>query len=332
MKVLVTGGGGFLGSGIVRRLLQRGDHVRSLTRRHYPALANLQVEQIRGDIADAAVVKKAAAGCDLVFHVAAKAGVWGKSDDYEQANVVGTENVIRACRDQGIAKLVYTSSPSVVFDGYDQEGIDETEPYPDKYLAHYPRTKAIAERSVRDANGPGLATVSLRPHLIWGPGDNHLVPRIISRAKAGKLKLVGRTPKRVDSVYIDDAVNAHMLAADRLCPDSDIAGQVYFITQGEPIFMPDLINKILAAGKQRPVSRTVSAAVAYAAGALLEAAFSITRRESEPIMTRFLARQLSTAHWFDLRAARRDLGYEPKVSIDDGMSRLADWLAQRSAG
>lgn len=329
MKVLVTGGGGFLGSGIVRKLVSRGDSVVTLNRRHYAALDNLPVEQVRGDVADFEVVRSAAEGCELVFHVAAKAGIWGRLLDYELANVTGTKNIIRACRDHGIEKLVYTSSPSVVFAGFDQEGVDETEPYPDKYLAHYPRTKAWAEQLVRRANGHRLATVSLRPHLIWGPGDNHLVPRIIARARAGKLKLVGRTPKRVDSVYIDDAVDAHLLAAEKLSMDSDIAGQVYFITQGEPILMPELINKILAAAKERPVSRTVPAGVAYAAGLFLETVFALTGRNDEPIMTRFLARQLSTAHWFDLRAARRDLGYEPKIGIDEGMSRLAAWLAER---
>ena len=331
MKALVTGGGGFLGSAIIRKLLDRGDHVLSLSRRYYASLEALRVEQVRGDVADAKVVRKAADGCDIVFHVAAKAGIWGRADDYERTNVSGTENVIQACLALGIERLVYTSSPSVVFAGVDQEGVDESEPYPDHYLAHYPRTKAAAERRVRDANGDRLATVTLRPHLIWGPGDNHLVPRIIARARAGKLKLVGKTPKRVDSVYIDDAADAHLLAADRLETGTDIAGQVYFITEGEPVYMSELINKILAAAKLRPVTRTVPAGIAYAAGTILETAYRLTGRDSEPIMTRFLARQLSTAHWFDLRAARRDLGYEPKVTIDEGMRRLGDWLAKRQA-
>src|SRR5262245_54910957 len=181
MRALVTGGGGFLGGAVVRRLVARGDAVRSLSRGAYPALATLGVEQCQADLADAGAVRRAAQGCDVVFHVAAKAGLAGRFADYHAANVLGTQNVLAACRACGVRALVFTSSPSVVFDGTDMEGVDESAPYPLHYHAHYPATKAQAERLVLAANGPELATVALRPHLIWGPGDNHLVPRVLAR-------------------------------------------------------------------------------------------------------------------------------------------------------
>src|SRR5947199_598803 len=201
MKALVTGGGGFLGSAIVRRLRARGDEVRSFSRGDYPELRNLGVETIQGDLADPEAVTSAAQGCDIVFHVAAKAGIWGPYQEYYRANVLGTQNVIAACRRWHINRLVYTSSPSVVFNGQDMEGVDESTPYPQHFEASYPETKAQAEKLVLEANSDDLATVALRPHLIWGPGDQHLVPRIIARAKIGALRRIGRRPLLVDSIY-----------------------------------------------------------------------------------------------------------------------------------
>ncbi len=323
MNALVTGGGGFLGAAIVRRLAARGDRVRSLSRGRYPELDALGVEQIRGDVADAGAVDAAVLGCDAVFHVAAKAGIWGRYADYHRANVVGTQNVLDACRKLGVRRLIYTSSPSVVFDGRDMEGVDESTPYPTHYEAAYPRTKAEAERRVLAANGPDLATVALRPHLIWGPGDNHLIPRILERGGAGRLRRIGRANKLVDSTYIDNAADAHLLAADRLSPESPVAGRAYFITNGVPTPIWDLVNRILATGGVGPVTRTVPAWLAYTAGGLLEAAYMMLGRRDEPPMTRFVVRELTTAHWFNIAAARRDLGYEPKVSIAEGLKRLA---------
>jgi nucleoside-diphosphate-sugar epimerase len=326
MKALVTGGGGFLGSAIVQRLVPRGDTVHSFSRGDYPELRALGVQLFQGDLTDAEALARAADGCDIVFHVAAKAGIWGPYDKYHRANVIGTENVLAACWRCGIQRLVYTSSPSVVFNGRDMEGVDESTPYPGHYHAHYPKTKALAEQIVLQANGPTLATVSLRPHLIWGPGDNHLIPRIIARASSGRLRRIGRYSKLVDTVYIDNAANAHLLAADHLTPGSPIAGKAYFISQGEPLPLWDLINRILDAAGLPPVTRSVPVSVAYALGALCEAAYSALRKQSEPPMTRFLAKELSTAHWFDIAAARRDLGYQPAVSVDEGLRRLREWF------
>jgi len=326
MLALVTGGGGFLGGAIVRLLMRRGIRVRSLARGQYTQLDTLGVEQIKGDIGDLNSVHLACNACEVVFHVAARAGLAGRWRDYHAANVVGTQNILDACRKHRISRLVYTSSPSVVFDGRDMEGVDESVPYPAHYEAHYPRSKALAERAVLAANGPTFATVSLRPHLIWGPGDNHLVPRILARGRSGRLRRIGRGNKLIDSVYIDNAAEAHLLAMDRLAPGSPVAGKPYFISNGEPLPTWDLVNRILAAGGVPPVTRSVPAGVAWLAGAVCEMLYGVLWPDREPPMTRFLARELATAHWFDLSAARRDLGYEPRVSIDEGMRRLAESL------
>jgi nucleoside-diphosphate-sugar epimerase len=328
VKALVTGGGGFLGGAIVRRLVERGDSVRSLARGDYPDLRALSVETIRGDVADRDDVFRAVEGVDVVFHVAAKAGFWGPREEFVRANVVGTQNVVDACRSRGVGRLVFTSSPSVVHGGGDLEGVDESLPYPDHYDAPYPETKAEAERIVLGKNEPNFSTVALRPHLIWGPGDNHLIPRIVARARAGRLRRIGRQTNLVDSTYIDNAATSHLLAADRLAPGSPLAGRAYFISQGDPWPLWMLIDGILRAAGLQPVSRTVSPTVARVAGAVLETAHRALRLPGEPMMTRFLVQQLSTSHWYNIEAARRDLGYKPTVSIDEGLRRLGRWFAE----
>ena len=330
---LVTGGGGFVGSALIKLLLARGWHVRSLARHDYPNLRKLGVQTIQGDITFASAVTDAVRGCDAVFHTAAKAGVWGPAAEYEAINVNGTRHVVDACRELAVPRLIFTSSPSVVFANVDQPNIDETAPYPadHEYLAHYPRTKAAAERLVLEANDNELRTIALRPHLIWGPGDHHLVPRIVSRAKAGKLRLIvdpknPSTSPLVDSTYIDNVALAHVLAAETLADDSRAArcaGRPYFITNNEPLPINDLISRIVAAGGAPPVTRTISPAAAYRAGMICEGVYKLFGKKSEPPMTRFVAKQLTTAHYFDITAARRDLNYEPIVSNDEGMRRLA---------
>ncbi len=322
MKVLVTGGGGFLGKGIVKALLEKGDDVRSLARGRYESLNKLGVEQIQGDIGDPDAVLKAMKGCEQVFHVAARAGVWGPYGAYYHANVLGTDNVINACRKMNVAKLIYTSSPSVVFNNRDQENVDESMPYPSSFLSHYPKTKAIAERLANQANSSDLATVSLRPHLIWGPGDNHLLPRIVAQAKAGKLRLVGGGNNLVDTVYIDNAVDAHILASDLLEIGSPISGKNYFITNGEPMSMQNLINSLLDCSGLPPARRRIPEPIAYGAGVVLESVYTLFGLKNEPRITRFVAKQLMTSHWFDISAARRDLGYQPKISMAEGFRRL----------
>lgn len=324
MKVFVTGGGGFLGKEIVRQLLQRGDRVISYSRAAYPELAALGAEHRQGDLSDRAALSVALADCEAVIHVAAKAGIWGPPAAYYATNVIGTENVLAACRLQGIGRLVYTSSPSVVHPGHGGvEGADESLPYPTRYLAEYPRTKAIAERMVLQANSPDLATVSLRPHLIWGPGDPHFVPRLVARARAGRLRLLGQQDPLVDTVYVDNAAEAHLLALDRLGAGQAPAGKAYFITQDAPVTISQFLNGIVTAAGLPPVTRRLPVGLAMLAGGVLEGLYRGLHLPGEPQMTRFLAHQLSTPHWFDIRAAKRDLAYLPRIDFDEGMRRLA---------
>ncbi len=327
-KVLVTGGGGFLGGAIVRLLQKRGDNVRSFSRRAYAELEALGVEQIQGDISDQHAVMQAVKGMDLVFHVAAKPGLWGDYSEYYQTNVTGTRNVISACFKHRVARLVYTSSPSVVFNGTDMEGIDESAPYPAGFHAHYPETKALAEQLVVAAARNDLLTIILRPHLIWGPRDNHLVPRIIKRAK--RLVRVGNGRNLVDTIFIDNAAEAHVAAADRLEINPGLSGKIYFISQDEPIPAWDIINGILKAAGLEPVERSMPHKMAWLIGALLECIYKIFNLKGEPQMTRFLADELATAHWFDISAAKKDLGYAPRISTAEGLRRLEHWLKRRS--
>jgi nucleoside-diphosphate-sugar epimerase len=333
VKALVTGGGGFLGGAIVRQLVARGAKVRAFSRRDYPALQALGVEQRMGDLADARAVAAAAEGCDIVFHAAAKAGIWGLYEEYHRANVTGTENIIAACRKCGIKRLVHTSSPSVVFDGEDMEGVDESVPYAGHFEANYPKTKALAEQLVRGAAGRELATVCLRPHLIWGPGDNHLLPRLVARAKTGQLRRIGRRRTMIDTVYVDNAAEAHLLAADRLSPGGPISGRAYFISQGEPKETWEMINLLLEAAGAPPVEKSIPRPAALALAWCFETVHRLSRNPGEPRLTRFVVNELCTAHWFDIGAARRELGYAPSVSIAEGLRRLKiHWQGANSRG
>jgi len=322
MTILVTGGGGFLGGAIVRKLRQQGHEVRSYSRHYYSHLAALEVEQYCGDLTDLNLLQKAMQGCELVYHVAAKAGIWGDYDLYYQANVVGTEQVITACHNCGVTRLVYTSSPSVVFNGESMEGADESLPYPDHYDTAYPETKALAEQKVIAANDDRLATVSLRPHLIWGPGDNHLTPRIIDGGRRGRLRRIGHEDHRVDCIFIDNAADAHILAGQKLSIGSPISGKCYFISQDDPRYLWDIVNAILATQDIAPVTKKLPKQLAYMLGDLCEWTYRVLRIKQEPPLTRFVAKELSTAHWFSMEAAKNDLDYHPEITIEDGLTQL----------
>jgi nucleoside-diphosphate-sugar epimerase len=337
MHALVTGAGGFLGRYIVEALVARGDRVRGLARGAYPELTAIGVELVRGDLADKQTVVEACRDVDCVFHVASRVGIWGPRHDYYLANVVGTENVIDACRRQGVGRLVFTSSPSVTFDGRDQVGVDESAPYPREWLAHYPHSKALAEQAVLAANGDTLATCALRPHLVWGPRDHHLTSRLVERARTVRLRRVGEGANLVDMIYVENAAEAHLLAADALAMGTDSpraearspAGKAYFLSQGEPVNCWGWIDEILALVDLPPVRQTMSLAAARRVGLACEAIWTVGRLRGEPPMTRFLASQLATSHWFDISAARRDFGYQPRISTEEGMRRLGEWLRTR---
>lgn len=336
MNTLVTGGGGFLGRAIVERLVARGDRVRTFSRRSYNALDRLGVEQLPGDLRDVDAVVRACAGIDCVFHAAAQPGIGVFSTPYYAVNYQGTLHIIDACRQGGVPRLIYTSSPSAVFAGVDQCGIDESAPlalaWLQRHRAYYSHSKGLAEQAVLAANGRDLRTCALRPHLIWGPHDPHLVPRLIARARQGRLRRIGEGDNRVDATYVDNAAEAHLLAADALSGDARGAGKAYFISQGEPVACWEWINELLALAHIAPVRKSLSLAAAWRIGGALEGVYRALRLRGEPPMTRFLAAQLARSHWFDISAARRDLGYAPRVTTAQGMERLGTWLRSPGPG
>lgn len=328
MNALVTGAGGFLGLYIVEQLLARGDKVRALCRGSYPELDALGVETVRADLRDRESTAAACRGVDVVFHAAAVAGIAIDWRRYYGTNTLGTRHVVEGCRRHGVGRLIFTSSPSVTFDAADQRGVDESVPYPQRWLCHYPHTKALAEQHVLAANGrDGLLTCALRPHLIWGPRDRHLVPRLLARARSGRLRRIGDGSNLIDQVYVANAAAAHLQAADALKDGSPVSGRAYFISQGEPVNCWRWIDQILALAGLPPVRKSISLPAAWRIGAVFETAYKLLRLKSEPPMTRFLAAQLATSHYFDLTRARQDFGYQPKVSTAEGMRRLAAEVA-----
>jgi 2-alkyl-3-oxoalkanoate reductase len=325
MRLLVTGGGGFLGQALCRGLVERGHDVTSFNRGRYDALDVIGVRQVAGDLADRKAVIAACAGMDAVFHNAAKAGAWGSYDDYHRANVMGTGNVLAGCREHGVSRLVYTSTPSVTHRATRpvENGTADNVPYGDDFKAPYASTKAIAEKIVLAANDETLATVALRPRLIWGPGDNQLLPRLVERARAGRLRFVGGGHNVIDTTYIDNAAQAHFDAFERLAIGATCAGRAYFISNGDPRPLREIVNALLRAAGAPEVTGSVPFPVAYAAGAACEWLWLLLRLDGEPPMTRFLAEQLGTTHWYDMGPAERDFGYRPPVSTEEGLRRLA---------
>lgn len=319
--ILVTGAGGFVGLALARMLVARGDRVRHFSRRPYKALADLGVDQTIGELDNTDALARAMQGCDSVAHVAARAGVWGTLGDFWRPNVVGTRSVISACQQTGVCRLVVTSSPSVVFHAGGHEGADESLPYPTRHGSIYSRTKAIAEREALAANSPNLAVTALRPHLVWGPGDPHLLPRLYARARAGRLVRLGQGGV-VDTTCVANAAHAHLLALDAVAPGAACAGKAYFIANDEPMPLWELIDRLLAAEGLPPVARTVPVSLARTIATVAECFWACFPLPGEPPTTRFVVEELSASHWYSLAAARRDLGYRPVVSLAQGLAEL----------
>ena len=336
-SVLVTGGGGFLGFYTVKKHVERGDKVRVMGRGTYPELEKLGVEVIRGDIRNIEDVERASRGVELIQHVAAIPGIWGKKEDFYSINYNGTLNIIAICRKLGIDRLIYTSSPSVIHRKEPISGLSENElDYPIGYNAHYPASKAMAEREVLKANGTPieggkiLKTIALRPHLIWGPGDKNLIPRIIKKGRAGKLRIIGDGENRVDVVYIENAAMAQLIAADRLKDRWEtVGGKPYFITQQEPVKLWEFMNRILELSGVPPIVGKIPFSIAYLVGWAFEVAYGIMGRYDEPPMTRFLAEQLGHDHYFNPKLAREELGYMAEISTEEGLKRLGEYIADK---
>lgn len=328
--VFITGASGFIGGKLAARLLAQGRKVRVLARRPLPGLEKLGADIIPGDLENAAALRQGCTGAATVFHVAGRVGVWGPEADFIRVNGQGTFNVVFACREAGVRRLVYTSSPSVVYNGKDLAGVNESAPLCTAAPCAYPTSKAAAEKIVAGANGPALTTVSLRPHLVWGPGDQNVVPRVLALAKKGRLKIIGSGQNKVDVTHITNVVDAHLLA--ETAPAATVGGKAYFITNGEPVVLWDWINQLLRGVGAPEITKHVSFNAAYAAGAVLETLWRVLPLKGDPPMTRFVAKEMATDHWFDIAAARRDLGYAPRVTMAAGTAELIEHYKTHNAG
>jgi nucleoside-diphosphate-sugar epimerase len=325
-NVLVSGGGGFLGSAIVRQLVDKGCTVTVAGRNRYTHIEQLGVECLVGDIGDRDFCDRLCRDVDTVFHTAAKAGIWGGWPAYKRTNVDGTVNFVDCCRKHGVPVLVYTSTPSVVFEKQSIDGGDETLDYARTFLCNYSRSKVLAERYVLKNCDNSMRSCAIRPHLIWGPGDPHLIPRLVERGRSGRLKIVGDGTNLVDITYVDNAAAAHILAAEKLHRGSECSGQAYFIGQERPVRLWDWVNELYQELGIDPISRKIQLPAAYTAGWVLEKLYRLPGIEREPQMTRFLALQLGCSHYFSHEKARRELGYIPSISIEEGKKKLIEWL------
>lgn len=317
MRVLVTGASGLLGRSVAAELIARGHEVTCFQRR--PARVAGGHDMI-GSVTDELAVTAAVTGMDGVVHLAAKVSLAGHRSEFEAVNVGGTRTLLRAARAAGARRFVFVSSPSVAHSGSSIVGRDAEPADPHRARGDYARTKAEAERASLAADAPGFAVVAVRPHLVWGPGDTQLVARVVARARAGRLPLLGSGAALIDSTYVDNAASAIVAAWERA---EVVHANAYVVTNGEPRPVAELLAGICRAAGVRPPHWSVPAGLARGAGAAVEALWAVRPGVDEPPMTRFLAEQLSTAHWFDQRRTRRDLHWRPAVSLDEGFALLA---------
>ena len=325
MKVAVTGAGSLLMSTIAHRLIQRGDDVVCIQRRRVDIL-NCQQEM--ADVRDADGLRRATVGCDAIIHGAARVGIMGSSEDFRSVNVDGTNNVLEAALQNNISRMVFVSTPSVTHTGTSLIGALADRAVTGRSHSHYAETKAQAEQLVLSANCNSLSTVALRPHLVWGPGDTQLVGRIIERASQGRLVMVGSGNALVDSTYIDNAADAHIAALDALHTGASCAGNAYVIANGEPRTVNELMRGMCDAAGISFAPKNIQLAIATRMGTAIERVWPLIRK-SEPPLTRFVAEQLGTAHWFDPRPAQVDLAWSPSVTIDEGFQRLHNWFVAK---
>ena len=321
MQALVTGGGGFLGLELIDQLVRSGYRLRSFSRNVNRQLTGYPVDIHRGDLNDWSAVQKAVAGCEVVFHVAAKAGVWGDRNSYYQTNVVGTQNIVKACLQHKVRYLIYTSSPSVTFTGQDQQLVDEEScHYPEKFYCHYQETKKIAEQYVLQDRTPELYSVALRPHLIWGKRDPHLIPRLLARAH--RFRFIGDGENLIDTTYVSNAAHAHICAIKALQKNHKLSGRSYFITNNEPVSIKFFVNSILTAYGYQPISKKIPKPLAIAIADSCEYLYRLARISREPPLTSFTARQLASSHCYSTKRAYRELNYRPQISLKQGVKKL----------
>lgn len=326
-KILVTGAGGFLGLRLVKALRLQGHIVHTLQRQSYPVLAGDDgIRNFIGSIENKNDLKIALDGVDVVFHVASKIGMWGDYQDFYRTNVLGTKNIIDMMKEQKIKYLVYTSTPSVVFDRGDIENGNENLPYPKSHLNYYGETKRLAEVEVLSAHDENFITAAIRPHLIFGPGDKQLIPRVIKAHRDGRLKIIGNGENLVDVSYIDNVVDAHLDLYHQMLRDSSkVNGKAYFIGQDQPVKLWDFTNTIMTGIGLKKLEKKIPTGVAYFIGACIEGIFKILNiKNIDPPMTRFVALQLGKSHYFSHQRALEDFNHRPKVSTEEGLKRLID--------
>lgn len=327
-RYLVLGGGGFLGRALVKRVLREGCSVRSFSRKNYPELEALGVECVQGDILDVSALERACEGCGTVFHTIAICDIVKGWQPYYDVNVTGTRNVLEACQKCGVKRLVYTSTPSVVVGQKDIVMGDEELPYVQRYLSPYPETKAMAEQLVLKANSPELRTCAIRPHLMWGVGEPHIIPRILQLADAGKLAIVGDGLNVVSITHVENAAEGHWLAAKELAGQAKCAGKAYFVNDREPVRLWEWINNLLEGTGRPTVTRHVSRRLLHFMGWLNELVHWLPGT-GVPQLTRFVADQLGRSHSFSCARAEHDFGYKPAVSPEEGVRQLLDSLKRR---
>lgn len=322
MRILITGATSLLGSTTARQLIESGHTVTVLQR----SPSRLDCAEVLADIRDRDAVQRAVTGCDAVIHLAAKVGITGPARDYAEINVTGTAHLLEASRRAGVTRFVHVSSPSVAHAGHPLVGAPAGPADPSTARSAYSRTKADAELLALAANDSDLSVVVIRPHLVWGPGDTQLVGRIVARARAGRLVLIGEGCALIDTTYIDNAADS-LVAALTHGP----GGRVFVVSNGQPRTVAELLTGIARAAGAPPPHRRVPFPVAWLAGGAVAGAWTLLRRPGDPPMTTFLAEQLGTAHWFDQRDVCSSLHWQPRVGIEEGLERLATWYADHPA-
>jgi 2-alkyl-3-oxoalkanoate reductase len=323
VRVLVTGASGFLGGAVARGLIATGHEVTVLQR----SPSGLQCREVLGDILDGGAVGEALQGVEAVIHLAAKVAVSGAHSEFTRVNVTGTTTLLEASRAAGVRRFVHVSSPSVAHAGSPLVSAGAGLANPDTVHGSYSRTKAASEIIALAADCPGFAVVAIRPHLVWGPGDEQLVGRIVTRANAGRLFLIDEGVALIDTTYIDNAVTALMASMEH-APDSVVHGRAFVVSNGQPRTVAELLTRMAVAGGATAPTRSIPYRLAWLAGWVAERVWRVHPRRDQagdPPMTTFLAEQLATAHWFDQREARRALCWEPTVGLDEGFERLAAW-------
>lgn len=316
---LVTGGSGFVGGALIERLRREGWEVRALARSDRAAerVRELGAEAVSGDLDGRESLRAGAEGCDLAFHAAAKVEDWGDPADFERINVHGTRNVVDACRDAGVGRLVHVGTEAALMAGQPLVHVDESAPLRPDSPALYPSSKARAEQVVRAANGDGLETVVVRPRFVWGRGDTTLLPQIVDMVRSGRFRWVGGGRHLTATTHIENTVEGLWLGATK-AP----AGGVYFVTDGEPIEFRQFLTALVESQGVEIPDKSVPPAVANAAARVTEALWRRLKRPGNPPLTRFAVWVSSQECTIDISRAERELGYRPVRTREEGLQQM----------